>query len=214
MKRYTTIIAMLIIAIAVAAVNAAAFAYRWMQITVDVKSDSEARGAACVGFYSSGKQSGISTYLPEAGTNYNANTYYNQLITVNEGQAVCTWSGYSLYEGITVSLPITVGSWYIKDFYGFGYNGTGNTPVYVWIKVEDPADESGISNATLIFYDATTKDHVANIDLKKSGLVTSTAITLYPGHALQLDLFIDATQQVRATFKVGFYASQENEAPR
>jgi len=157
MKRYTTIIAMLIIAIAVAAVNAAAFAYRWMQITVDVKSDSQARGAACVGFYSSEKQSGISTYLPEAGTNYNAKTYYNQSITVHEGQAVCTWNGYSLYEGITVSLPITVGSWYIKDFYGFGYNGTGNTPVYVWIKVEDPADESGISNAMLIFYNAKQK---------------------------------------------------------
>jgi hypothetical protein len=214
MKRYTTIIAMLIIAIAVAAVNAAAFAYRWMQITVDVKSASQARGAACVGFYSSEKQSGISTYLPEAGTNYNAKTYYNQSITVHEGQAVCTWNGYSLYEGITVSLPITVGSWYIKDFYGFGYNGTGNTPVYVWIKVEDPADESGISNAMLIFYNAETKAHVTNIDLKTSGLVTSTAITLYPGHALQLDLFINATQQVTATFKVGFYASQENEAPR
>ena len=215
MKRYTTIIAMLIIAIAVAAVNAAAFAYRWMQITVDVKSASQARGAACVGFYSSGKQPGIvSTYLPEAGTNYNAKTYYDQSITVDEGQAVCTWSGYSLYEKITISLPITVGSWYIKDFYGFGYNGTGNTPVYVWIKVEDPADESGISNATLIFYNAETKAHVTNIDLKTSGLVTSTAITLYPGDALQLDLFINATQQVTATFKVGFYASQENEAPR
>jgi hypothetical protein len=214
MKRYTTIIAMLIIAIAVAAVNAAAFAYRWMQITVDVKSASQARGAACVGFYSSEKQSGISTYLPEAGTNYNAKTYYNQSITVHEGQAVCTWNGYSLYEGITVSLPITVGSWYIKDFYGFGYNGTGNTPVYVWIKVEDPADESGISNAMLIFYNATTKDHVTNIDLTTSGLATPTAIKLYPGQALQLDLFINATQQVTATFKVGFYASQENEAPR
>jgi hypothetical protein len=214
MKRYTTIIAMLIIAIAVAAVNAAAFAYRWMQITVDVKSASQARGAACVGFYSSEKQSGISTHLPEAGTNYDAETYYDQSITVHEGQAVCTWSGYSLYEKITVSLPITVGSWYIKDFYGFGYNGTGNTPVYVWIKVEDPADESGISNATLIFYNAETKTYVTNIDLTTSGLATPTAITLYPGHALQLDLFINATQQVTATFKVGFYASQENEAPR
>jgi hypothetical protein len=218
MKRYTTIIAMLIIAIAVAAVNAAAFAYRWMQITVDVKSASQARGAACVGFYSSEKQSGIEPeYLPEAGTNYNAKTYYDQLITVYEGQAVCTWNGYSLYEGITVSLPITVGSWYIKDFYGFGYYGTRDTPVpvYVWIKVEDPADESGISNAMLIFYNATTKDHVANIDLKTSGPETPTVIKLYPGQALQLDLFIDATQQVTATFKVGFYAShQGNEAPR
>jgi len=75
MKKLTPVAAILIVAIALAAVNATAFAYRWMQATVNVAGATAARGAACVGFYSSAEQSGISpTYLP-AGTNYDVQTY-------------------------------------------------------------------------------------------------------------------------------------------
>uniref|UniRef100_A0A7C5Z0N1 Uncharacterized protein n=1 Tax=Ignisphaera aggregans TaxID=334771 RepID=A0A7C5Z0N1_9CREN len=214
MKRYTTIVAMLVISIVVAAVNAAAFAYRWMQVTVNVAGSEEARGVACVGFYSSSAQSGIP--LPNAGTNYQATTYGTNEISVTPGLAICTWSSYSLYESITVVAPLTVGSWYIKDLYGFGYNATdGSTPVYVWIKVENAADESGIVEAKLILYNAETGGYVGEIDLKTTGLKTMTPITLNPGDALQLDLRIKASTTATASFEVGFYVSQQSsEEPR
>jgi len=218
MKRLTPVVAILIVAIALAAVNATAFTYRWMQATVTVAGPTDARGAACVGFYSSAEQRGISpTYLPKAGTNYNAQTYGTNTISVTSGQAVCQWTvgraTYYLYEGITVNVPITVGSWYIKDLYGFGYNGTASDPtVYVYIKVEDLADETGIDTAYLYIYKG--RSLVATVDLK-SGTVTGSPITLNPGDGLQLDLSIRATGATEATFKVGFYATySSSETPR
>ena len=203
MKRLTPVVAILIVAIALAAVNATAFAYRWMQATVEVKGPTEARGAACVGFYSSAQQNGIN--LPSAGTNYNARTYGTNTISVTPGLAVCQWTvggkTYSLYESITVIIPVTVGSWYIKDLYGFGYNATSGT-VYVYIKVEDLADEQGVDFAYLYLYKEGSP--VAEVDLK-TGTVSVSPISLGAREALQLDLFINATSTT--TFKVGFYAT-------
>jgi len=222
MKRFAPVVALVIAAVVLGAVNATVFAYRWMQGTVTVEGPTAARGVACVGFYSSAApQSGIpQTYLPEAGTNYNAPTYGDKKITVTPGQAVCQWTvdttTYSLYEGITVSVPITVGSWYIKDFYGFGYYGTASDPkvVYVYIKVEQPITDQKIAYANLTLYNARTYDKVAVIDLK-TGSVTRSPITLSPGDGLQLDLYINATGTATVTFKVGFYVAYSNsEAPR
>jgi hypothetical protein len=231
MKRFVPVIALVIAAVVLGAVNATAFAYRWIQGTVTVAEPTAARGAACVGFYSSSTQSGISpTYLPEAGTNHNAQTYSTNTISVTTGQVVCQWTvgrtTYSLYEGITVNVPITVGSWYIKDFYGFGYNGTATDPtVYVYIKVEQSITDQKIAAANLTLYNAKTSAKVAVIDLKTGDVLEGTVvsgtkicgpITLSPGDGLQLDLSIRATGATSATFKVGFYTtySSSSETPR
>jgi len=219
MKRFVPVIALVIAAVVLGAVNATVFAYRWMQGKVTVEGPAEARGAACVGFYSSATQSGISTYLPEAGTNYNAQTYGTNYITVTPGQIVCEWTvgatTHKLYEGITVEIPITVGSWYIKDFYGFGYYG-GTTPVYVYIKVEQSIADSNIATAYLYIYNASSDpiSLVTRVNLLNSELAT---IKLNPGIGLQLDLFINATATATTTaeFKVGFYATYSStETPR
>uniref|UniRef100_A0A7C4FH80 Uncharacterized protein n=1 Tax=Ignisphaera aggregans TaxID=334771 RepID=A0A7C4FH80_9CREN len=215
MKRFTAIVSLLVITAIVAAVNAAVFAYRWMQVSVSIAPATSARGAACTGFYSSVAQPGIN--LPSAGTNYNAITYGANTITISTGTPVCQWThggnAYSLYESIEVTIPLTVGSWYIKDFYGFGYNGTAADPVvYVYVKVEDLANEANIEYANLIIY----KDGVqaATVDLK-SGTITGSSIMLSPGEALQLDLAIKASAQTDATFRVGFYVGYSSrEAPR
>jgi hypothetical protein len=123
---------------------------------------------------------------------------------------VCQWATYSLYESIDVTVPVTVGSWYIKDFYGFGYYGTASDPpVYVYIKVEESITDLNIGTAYLYIYKEDTL--VATVDLKSEAV---TRITLSPGDGLQLDLSIRATGTTSATFKVGFYVSQEQEAPR
>ena len=218
MKRFVPVIALVIAAIALATVNATVFAYRWMQGTVTVAGPTAARGVACVGFYSSAAQSGISpTYLPQAGTNYNAKTYGTNTISVTPGIPVCQWTvgttTYSLYESISVNVPITVGSWYIKDFYGFGYNGTATDPtVYVYIKVEQPINDANIDTAYLYIYKGGTL--VATVDLKTGSVIGP--ITLSPGNGLQLDLSIRATGATSsATFKVGFYATySSSETPR
>lgn len=227
MKRFAPVIALVIAAVVLGAVNATAFAYRWIQGTVTVKGPTDARGAACVGFYSSAEQSNIN--LPSAGTNYNAQTYGTNNISVTPGQTVCRWTVNGttcrLYESISVTVPITVGSWYIKDFYGFGYNGTSSDPkVYVYIKVEQSINDSNnIVAANLTLYNASTSAKVAVIDLMTGRVLEGPAagstiagpITLNPGDALQLDLSIRATGKTSAaTFKVGFYASQKREAPR
>jgi len=231
MKRFAPVIALVIAAVVLGAVNATVFAYRWMQGTVTVAGPAAARGVACVGFYSSADQNGIT--LPSAGTNYNAQTYGNNKISVTPQTPVCQWTvdtkTYYLYESISVNVPITVGSWYIRDFYGFGYNGTTSDPtVYVYIKVEQPiTDSSNIASANLTLYSTKTGAlapvKVAVIDLKTgnvlegpgAGTTIAGPITLSPGDALQLDLSIRATGATTgATFKVGFYVSQEQEAPR
>ncbi|MEM1623410.1 MAG: hypothetical protein QW543_04665 [Sulfolobales archaeon] len=59
-------LALVLAAVALATVaNATAFAYRWIIGTISVAPATEARGAACTGFYSSAAQSGIN--LPDAG---------------------------------------------------------------------------------------------------------------------------------------------------
>jgi len=220
MKRFAPVIALVIAAVVLGAVNATVFAYRWMQGTVTVAEPTAARGVACVGFYSSADQNGIT--LPSAGTNYNAQTYGTNTISVTPQTPVCQWTvgttTYSLYEGISVNVPITVGSWYIRDFYGFGYyNRTATDPtVYVYIKVEQPITNANITAAYLYIYKGSTL--VATVDLK-TGSVTGTQIpiTLSPGDALQLDLSIRATGTATATFKVGFYvtySSSSSETPR
>ncbi|MEZ0289583.1 MAG: hypothetical protein ABWJ42_00630, partial [Sulfolobales archaeon] len=137
--RKTAIILTTLLIATLVVVNATVFAYRWLEGTINVADKTAASGAACVGFYSSSDQQGI--ILPTAGTNYNTQTYDGNSISVTPSNPVCQWTvdsiTYSLYEGISVTVPITIGTWYIKDFYGFGYKGTASDPtVYVYIKVE------------------------------------------------------------------------------
>lgn len=213
-RRYAPVLA-IAIAVVLALVNATVFAYRWLRGTIEVEGPTAARGAACVGFYSSAAQSGIT--LPSAGTNYNAPTYGTKSLSVTPGDAVCQWSvggtTYSLYESITVTIPVTVGSWYIKDFYGFGYNGTAGGPtVYVYLVVEDAPTEVSFTEAKLILYKGAAS--VGELDLATTGTRLGP-ISLSPGEALQLDLRFDAQGTGTATFRVGFYATQRpEEAPR
>ncbi|MGC8983126.1 MAG: hypothetical protein ACP5KA_05195 [Desulfurococcaceae archaeon] len=206
------------------AVNAAVFAYRWLTATITVQPPTQASGAACTGFYSSSAQPGIDNYLPKAGTNYNAVTYGTNTITVTPGSPVCQWTvgttTYSLYESIHVSMQLTNGSWYIRDFYGFGYNGTAGGPkVYVWINVSETVKPTtDIAWAELRVYNATTGELVAIIDLLTNQYKYGTLpIELKPGEALQLDLNFKSTASSEKTysFKVTFYVSQQpSEAPR
>ncbi len=173
-----------------------------------------------MGFYSSSAQPGIA--LPEAGTNYQATTYQDKKISVTPGGVVCQWTSggktYYLYESISVELPLAVGSWYIRDFYGFGYNPAppGRSPalaptVYVWVRVEKPV--SGVQKAELILYRARDGARVATVDLTQTKAYGP--YTLYPGEAFQIDLVFDAGEAGAYSFRVGFYASQkDSEAPR
>ena len=203
----------------VGVVNATVYAYRWITGTVQIAPASEAGGAACTGFYSSAAQSGISpTYLPSVGTNYNAPTYGTNTIQVTTGDIVCQWgtTPYKLYESIDVNIPVTVGSWYIQDFYGFGYyNGT--VPVYVWFRLENDATEgSYLTTAKLVIYkvgSSGTPTYVTELDLLGSSGTYVSAGSLNPGEAFRLDLRFDAASAGTASFKVGVYVSQENEAP-
>ena len=193
----------------VGVVNATVYAYRWITGTVDIVGSDQATGAACTGFYSSADQSGIN--LPSVGTNYDAQTYGSYGISVTPGDVVCQWNGYELYESIAVTIPITVGSWYIQDFYGFGYyRGTGS--VYVYFRVDDDATDGGnLTTAYLIIRDADGGE-IARLDLLSSGAQT-TAIELSPGGGLRLDLYFDAKSTVSTgtvSFKVGVYVTQES----
>ncbi|MCC6009991.1 MAG: hypothetical protein LM588_03235 [Fervidicoccaceae archaeon] len=200
-------------------VNATVFAYRWMTGTVQIAPAGEAEGAACTGFYSSADQSGID--LPDVGTNYNALTYGTNTITVTPGDVACQFTnrdgstGY-LYESIDVNIPVTVGSWYIQDFYGFGYF-SGTDSVYVWFRVEDPAtDGSYLTTAKLVIYkvdSSGTVTYVNELDLLGSTGTLVSAGSLSPGEAFRLDLRLDAYSAGTVSFKVGVYVSQENEAP-
>jgi len=201
-------------------VNATVFAYRWMTGTINISGPSTATGAACTGFYSSADQSGID--LPSVGTNYNAPTYGTNTISVTPGDV----SASGLQMGVhisytrvsTVDIPVTVGSWYIQDFYGFGYNGdTGDPTVYVWFRLEDPAtDGSYLTTAKLVIYkvdSSGTTTYVTELDLLGSTGTYVSAGSLNPNEAYRLDLSFDAASAGTVSFKVGVYVSQENEAP-
>jgi len=208
-------LSLLLVAVVVLAsvVNATVFAYRWIYGTVSIAGPGYASGAACTGFYSAAAQSGIN--LPDLGTNYDAPTYGGNSITVTTGDVVCQWTyggtTYRLYESITVTIPVTVGSWYIQDFYAFGYYGTAGDPtVYVYFRVEDTAEY--VTTAKLIIWKGTITK--VELDLLTLGAMTS-AISLDPGEALRLDLYFDASDTGQTTFKVGVYVTQESgEYPR
>ena len=200
----------------VGVVNATVYAYRWITGTVKIAPAGEAGGAACTGFYSSAEQNIPETYLPSVGTNYRAQTYDNLYISVTPSDPVCTFNGYNLYESIEVEIPITVGSWYIQDFYGFGYyNGTD--PVYVWFRLEDPAtDGDYLSTAKLVIYKVDSEgnvQYVAELDLLGSSGSYVSAGSLNSGEAFRLDLRFDAANAGEVSFTVGVYVSQENEEP-
>jgi len=209
------ILVLIAIVVLVGVVNATIYAYRWLTGQVIVAGPTEARGVACTGFYSSAAQSGIT--LPAAGTNYNAQTYDGYTITVTPGDVVCQWTidttTYYLYESIKVSIPVTVGSWYIQDFYGFGYNGTtGDPTVYVWFRVEETNLSSLLTTAYLIIR-APDGTEVVRLDLSSTGNMIGP-FTLSPGSGWRLDLYIDAANSGTASFKVGVYVSQSAETPR
>jgi len=220
MDRRLLVLLVALVAI-VGVVNATVYAYRWMTGTVNIAGPGQATGAACTGFYSSADQDGIN--LPEVGTNYDAKTYGINTITVTPGDVVCNWTKdgteYKLYESIEVTIPITVGSWYIQDFYGFGYNGTTGTDptVYVWFRLEDPAtDGSYLTTAKLVIYkvdSSGTATYVTELNLTESTGTLVSAGSLNPGEAFRLDLRLDANSAGEVSFKVGVYVSQENEAP-
>lgn len=215
-KRLILLATALLLAVAVIVVNATVFAYRWMEATVSVAPPGAARGAACTGFYSVADQPGIT--LPSLGTNAGAPTYGGNRITVTPGQIVCTWTvggtTYKLYESISVNIPVTVGAWYIQDFYAFGYNGTTTAPnVYVYFRVEDDATDGGILNVARLVIKRPDGSTVAVLDLLSLGATTS-AIELSPGSGLRLDLFLVAASSGTVAFKVGVYVTQESgEAP-
>ena len=208
------ILVLIAIVVLVGVVNATIYAYRWLTGQIIVSGPTEAKGVACTGFYSSAAQSDIT--LPAAGTNYNAQTYDGYTITVTPGDVVCQWTidttTYYLYESIEVSIPVTVGSWYIQDFYGFGYNGTtGDPTVYVWFRVEETNLSSLLTTAYLIIR-APDGAEVGRLDLTSTGNMIGS-FTLSPGSGWRLDLYIDAANSGTASFKVGVYVSQSAETP-
>ena len=197
-------------------VNATVFAYRWMTGNITISGPSDATGAACTGFYSSVDQPNISDYLPPVGSNAGAPTYGNNSIRVTPSNIVCRWavdsSEYKLYESIEVEIPVTVGSWYIQNFYGFGYY-RGNGSVYVYFRVDDDAADSGILTTAYLIIRDTRVAEITRLDLKELGNLTD-AIRLSPGDALRLDLYFDASSTGTVSFKVGVYVTQEaDEAP-
>jgi len=219
MRRIIAILAVITV-LGLLVANATVYSYRWIDGTVEVQGADQGAGAACTGFYSSADQPGIEGLLPEAGTNAGAPTYGDNNITITTGTPVCEivngTTTYYLYDSISISIPITVGSWYLKDVYGFGYNGTSSDPVvYVFIGVDTAVNTTVLSSAQLIIYktDNTTVNKVATLDLTNT-TTTYTTIQLSPGEALQLDFNLTAVNPGNATFKVSFYVSQEPESPR
>ncbi len=200
-------------------VNATAFAYRWMTGNITISGPSGVTGAACTGFYSNETQRGID--LPGVGTNYNAQTYGSYRISVTPGDTVCEWTSggntFYLSESIRVDINVTVGSWYIKDFYGFGYHGSAGDPstVYVTFKLEEPVSETGsISNAYLIIRTSDGLTEIGKLDLVSGTWITGTPpFSLSRNSAWRLDLSFDAGSAGSVTFRVGVYVSQEYEAP-
>ena len=211
---------LLVLVVAVVAligvVNATVFAYRWMTGNITISNASNARGIACTGFYAADNRDPT---MPNVGTNYNAQTYGTNTISVSPGNTVCQWtvdsSTYNLYESITVNIPVTVGSWYIKDFYGFGYHGVGTDPenVYVWFRLEQPASGDGsISDAYLIIN--STEGEIGRLNLLSSSGTTIGPFQLSPGSAWSLDLRFNATSTGSVSFTVGVYVSyQSSESP-
>jgi len=217
MDRRTAALLLVAVVALASVVNATVFAYRWLSGTINIAGPEEASGAACTGFYSAADQQGIN--LPILGTNYDAPTYGLNTITVETGDVVCQWTyggkTYYLYESIAITIPVTVGSWYIQDFYAFGYYGTETDPtVYVYFRVEDDATDGGYLNTTYLIIRDSGGTEITRLNLLTLGSQT-TAIRLSPGSGLRLDLYLDAATSGTVSFKVGVYVTQESgEAPR
>jgi len=210
------LLVLLVAAVAlIGVVNATVFAYRWITGNITISGPSDATGAACTGFYSSRAQGGID--LPSVGTNYDAKTYGDNTITITPGDRVCQWtvdsSTYYLYESISVTIPVTVGSWYIQDFYGFGYHGADTDPtVYVYFRVDDDAADGSILTTAYLIIRRPDGTEAARLNLLTSGALTDP-IALSPGSGLRLDLYFDARVTGTVTFKVGVYVTQESGEP-
>ncbi|MCS7107482.1 MAG: hypothetical protein NZ902_05215 [Acidilobaceae archaeon] len=215
-SRYWLTTALALVLLVVVA-NATAYAYRWLDGTVQVAPPNNAQGAACTGFYTERAEQADNP-LPDLGTNYDAPTYGPNSITVTPGAVVCQYTHggntFNLYESISVTVPITSGTWWIKDFYAFGYYGNGYTDnVHVFIRVKNIISGVNFDAAELRLYKFPGGQYVGMIDLKNSG--SSLYVMLASGEALRLDLWLDTAAGASGTanFALEFYVSQENEAP-
>lgn len=195
--------------------NATVFAYRWFSGALHVYPANMATGAACTGFYTSVGNEFQGIPLPPVGTNAFAPVYGNVYLQPTVGRVVCqfTHNGntYPLYESVSFEFNITVGNWYFKDIYGFGYWNPGGPTVYVFLKVEDTVTVP--EEAKLIVYKG--NNYVGELNLKNLG--DTLSVTLNHGEALRLDIRISSLNYSYGgggdTFRIGFYVSQENESP-
>lgn len=210
MRRYVPLLVVAMAAIA-AVVNATVYTYRSLSLSASVTTDTTSvEGSACTGFYYSTSSYGG---LPAAGTNYNAEEWGTNTVSVTlQDPTTCSWTDgtntYELKTGVSISIHPSLGEWYYKDIVGFGYKGGAEDPtVYVFVDVETA---SGADYAYLVVYKDGTK--VGEYDLTATGLI-SGSIPLDPNQALKLSLKLKYSTQSSDTIDLGFYVSQENEAP-
>ncbi|ASJ16818.1 hypothetical protein A3L04_06875 [Thermococcus chitonophagus] len=193
----------------IALVSAAVFVYRGMTTTINVGTSTS--GVSCVGFFTAGD----APNLPSAGTNANAQTYGTNTISVTKGSAVCTTAGGdTLYDSVTITVPITVGTWYIKDVVGFG--NLGGQTVYVWPKVVSTLGSTSAISGYVMIYNASDGTLIAKIDVKTGSIIYGTTpITMNNGTAWQIDINLEYSATATDSFKLAFYVSQQStEQPR
>jgi hypothetical protein len=111
-----------------------------------------------------------------------------------------------------VTIPVTVGSWYIQDFYGFGYYRGPPGNVYVYFRVEDDATDGGILTTAYLIIRRHDGTEIARLNLRTLG-DQKGPIVLSPRSGLRLDLWFDAQNTGTVTFKVGVYVTQEPGEP-
>lgn len=196
--------------------NATVFAYRWFSGNLNVLPANNAIGSACTGFYTSAGSESIGIPLPNAGTNAFAPTFGGNTLSPSVGRTICEFQygdrTYKLYESVSFTIDVTIGSWYFKDIYAFGYYSPGGPTVYVYLKVEDTLNRPVSAYMDVYKLSGGTVTYIGELNLKNAGSMISVALN--PGEALRLDLRIDYTDTVSDdNFKVGFYVSQESESP-
>jgi hypothetical protein len=238
MEKKHAILAALALVAALAVVNATVFAYRTLygQVKVtDATSNQDENtiiqfGAACAGFYINDGETqdtiGDDGLLPTAGTNNQAtianpsNGWYG--VKVELGEKACEWTNTTssktntLYASATVYINVTQGKWLFKDILGFGYpKGFQPSPIYVTPVVSTPLDDSDITNARLILYDANTNSKVLEIDLKTGTVISgSTPLTLSDGQGYRINIELEASGTVNLDkFTIDFYVSTMPETP-
>jgi len=229
-------LAVVLFAASLAVVNATVFAYRYLTGSVSavastgLTNETAAElGAACTGFYINNATTGDTiandTVLPTAGTNnedyVNTNTTSWLGVKVDFSNAVpsCQWEDgvgiNTLYESATVYLNVSAGTWYVKDFLGFGYPlldpAVQPDPVYVTVKPTQALSNANITSAEVLIYANGTL--IGTVDLTNTS--SSVSFQLSPGDGVQLDLRVRAIGEVSdAGFELGFYVSTTSEAPR